>query len=172
MPFRRTFRRTRRAKPMQWCATTSGWGSTQLVTTAAVSTLILLGTYSPGLVGSSVPTLGRLTIMRIRGQLARNALVEGELFVETFGIYIADVQSGGTVFTTWDPSLSNDADKSWLWLMHARGACGCYHDVDVKVKRIMKPDQVLVLASRTVPITGTGSMVINPFIRSLVANVA
>lgn len=172
MAFRRSFRRTRKAKPMQWCATTSGWGATSLVTTAGVTNNILLGTYSPGLVGSAVPQLGRLTIMRIRGQIVRFALVPTDEYVECFGIFIADVQSGGTVFASMDPSLSNDADKSWLWLMHARGACGCYHEVDIKVKRIMKPDQVLVLASRNVPSIGVGSAQLSPFIRSLVANVA
>lgn len=172
MPFRRSFRRSARKKPMQWCATTSGWGATSVVTTTAVTTNILLGTYSPGLVGSAVPQLGRLTIMRIRGQIVTAESVPADESIECFGIYIADVQSGGTVFTTWDPSLSNDADKAWLWLMHAKGACGCYHDVDIKAKRIMKPDQVLVLASRNVVGIGAGQTVISPFIRSLVANVA
>lgn len=74
------------------------------------------------------------------------------------GIYVGDFV-GGSLVDLWDPTRANDGEKSWLWLWSGVVSPPSFAqsvvnlNVDVKVKRILRSNQELVMALKTTNVT-------------------
>lgn len=187
---RTSFRRRRPGgggrRKYTWVTSNEGYSTaSQAVAVGATTLSGLIDTYSAG-ASPGMPQNSRFTIERILGEICTQhsgSWTTGDGVIGCFGIYISPVQSGGTAVTTWDPSSANDADKPWMWLGHAafsneigggalsEGMAPRY-PVDVRVKRVMRPDERLILASRNLLVAGPGTTRVWPFLRVLISNVA
>lgn len=165
--------RTRRAmgrrvakRPVQWiakqaAAASDTWaGLTTRATVAA--TLTQLGPLVSSADGASggIVSIDRFRVERIRGQvslfgLAADYALPGAV---SMGIYVGDFV-GGSLVDLWDPTRANDGEKSWLWLWSGVVSPPSFAqsvvnlNVDVKVKRILRSNQELVMALKTTNVT-------------------
>lgn len=149
--------RTRRVRPpMQWLTGTgNAWAPAtgNNIAAATLTSTILIDATSGGLLG--VPQIARMTVHRIRGQLGfqMQGAAQG---VISCGIIVKESSTGGSYNP--DPSLAADADAGWMWLHHfggvpvAASTTRTYMNydsvdtvVDVKVKRIIRPNEVMSL---------------------------
>lgn len=181
-------RRTQAKRPVQWVVSSSSFTNAfSTVTAGAVSPFILAETAPQSATEASI-SIDRVTVMRIKGDLlvsTTGAAAYGVLF--SVGIAVVD-RVGGTD-DQWDPSAVANGPKAWMYLRHyylqesntvsqtgplaSSAAMGVQlptgTHVDVKVKRIIRPEQSLKLfvIQRTVGAAATVSVM--PLFRTLVS---
>lgn len=180
---RRGRRGTRR--PTQWFSASAGYTQlTQAVTLGGATLLINLLSTSV-VTAVEVPQIGRLTVERIRGEVlvhprAGTGWTGADSALIAMGIMVVTTTGAG-VPAAVDPTAHLDADRQWMWLQHfvVQSDQGIsFHDlfaipVDIKSRRIVRPDQSLVLAVKAVNIFATGTAIdVRPFLRTLVMKVA
>lgn len=174
---RRRFRSFRRGmrRPSQWVigpwentftnvGAAGGVASTVLVAANAAST-------------AQVPNIARMTILRIRGTI--QCLGEQAANTPQFyyaGICVVDAAAAGT--TVLDPSSATDADAPWLWLdqrmligaaIAAQTWNAAYLSVDVRVKRVLRPNERLMLFEN---VPGLVTVGVTRCFRTLISKVA
>lgn len=178
----------RRRRPVQWVAGNEAYvGIPHALNSSTPSLMMLVGTYASGAspVGIEPPIIGRFTVERIRGQCVVSpggVWAQGDVAIIGLGIIVLNVPAGGTVVSIPDPNVPADADKSWLWLAHysmgtevpnvVENSFASMMDVDVKVRRVLRPDQRLYLIGKTIAVVGTGAVNLYPFVRTLISRVA
>lgn len=156
---RRTSLRRSKKSPTQWVTFT--WAGNTLGGVAAntLSTLPLVSTGKSQLTtgGDTFLMTQRFTVLRIVGDLIiENTAAVVSLY--SWGVIVSDEIAGVT--DTFDPTVLLNADKSWLYLKHGAlsglGGAGTYGFIntqegggqahfDIRVKRVLKPDQQLNL---------------------------
>lgn len=157
--------------PMQWVPNLS----VNVLTSTVLSTIVLVDASAGATAG--VPNIARMTIRRILGEVSfQNTAATNALLY--MGIYVRQVGSGTNA--TLDPSVAADADFGWMWRrMQFVQASTAYaftnyvcvpHGafVDVKVKRILAPNEQLVLAANSQG--AAGGLTLN--LRALISRVA
>jgi len=154
---------TRKARrPVQWIAQGSSWnGNAALATTAGVlftQQLIQTGKTTLTSGGDTYVMQQRMTLLRTVGDLV---LLNNDAAIcpYSWGIILADEVAG--VGDAFDPTATTNVDKSWLLLRHgflqpvgAQNDSNVYENpfgahFDVKVKRIIRADQNLMLMIKT-----------------------
>lgn len=174
----RSFRGRRPRRPMQWIPQTAA-----ISPAGGVVGEIVLVDASSGFTGTTnpIPQIGRMTIMRVRGQV--NVLNNSAVANSFVSLGIAVVQSPpGTV----NPGSQGDLDYPWMWTRqyvlsgtvaaqtnfgyvssHLPGPGGSMADVDIRVKRILQPNERLSLFVVTsIQLTTTA------YLRTLISRVA
>jgi len=173
---RRFASRSRRPRPpMQWVP---AYDETKTLTASAIVNTVLVDAVNAAT--SQVPNIARMRVERIRGQIhIENGASTTAVFV--CGIAVVNVNDAGTS-TSLAPGLLASADYSWMWLRAFQleptanvgyrwnGAWPPHGaDVDIKVKRVLHPQERLVLyIDNHTATNGVG----NIFLRTLISRVA
>lgn len=176
-------RRRRGAKrPTQWVCSTLGYGPPQTVVNGVVLRVMLVGTTGTT-ADFDPPLMNRYTVLRIRGHIDYT-IGTGAAIINTrwrWGIIVTKTSGGGIAASLPDPASSVDGDSPWLWLASAfHGAAAANTgvtpnlviEVDVKAKRVMRPDEALMLCSFQEQSFGAASMVNTPYLRTLISRSA
>lgn len=204
MKRRRSFGSRRRKKPMQWVASLPGYGQSQsiVIPGAALIPIELAGATSVAGTGFDPPLIQRYTVERIMGDLCVNMISNAQdnfLAVLHLGVIVCDVGVVTSVTGLPDPGNQLFAGNSWLWLKHIclpvpqiTNSSGLPSpsdqpvtdmsrtstwrpSVDIKVKRVLRENQVLLLMASLGFAAGGGSainMLLLPYLRSLISRVA
>ena len=174
-----------RRMPVQWVVSTSGWALRPGVSMAGAVGNVPLVDSNPAATASGVPSIERLTVMRIRGTsmpvvTTPNTAVIGFRLCEGIAV-VQGANFGGA--GTPDPSDPTGAEWSWLWLrtrqfqqVNVSGPTlsgGGYWsgDFDVKGRRKLEPGDILQYAYRldvTEGAVGALVMALDLRIRSLI----
>lgn len=173
---RRKFHGRRRRPPMQWVPSGS-YGTSVTPGVGAQTTLITLVDGASGFSGTTQPqpTIARMTVVCVRGQLLMGFTVSTE---QAFaGIIVLD--SGTTAATAPSPVTQAGADAPWMWLRMYQSETNSglvsnmtYDggaDVFVKSKRILRPNQRLFLVVQS---TFGATSTFLPQLRTLISRVA
>jgi len=178
-------------RPVQWVASTGGYGTAaaQTLTVSTLAGAVLAGT-SPDVTAETSLDIDRLTVMRIMGDLLVESVVgtNPASAVLSVGVCVADVVQGTA--DLWDPAAQNMAAKPWMYLRSflvsnaqaagiGEGNSG-YTDpqafqpsgmhFDIRVKRILRPQQRLFMMFKYVEQSGNHlTLRVTPFLRTLVA---
>lgn len=171
--FRRSFGRRRRP-PMQWvpqvAAVVPGAGAAVTAVTLVDAASGFSGTTQPQ------PTIGRMTVQRVVGEIETTFQNGTEQY--HFGIIVVD--SGQTTVSLPDPSLQAGLDAPWLWLgrFFSETNSGLLtnqtyspngNHIDVRVKRVLRPNERLLLVCSSTTAAGSGY---NVWLRTLISRVA
>lgn len=167
--------RRRVRSPNQWFVPI--WNGNTPVALAAntLQTTLLVDARTGASAGGTIPAIAKMTVLRIVGLVGIGNAdnVPGQY---SMGIITRQFISGDTV-PALDPSLGADADSPWLWLRHGgleqatSGAAAVgpgtaffasssmpfpsRADVDIRVKRVLRPGDGLFLYIKAVPATQT-----------------
>lgn len=186
-------RRMRRKARTQWVISTQGFGGVNLPLWTAgagggVQAASLLDTSTtPSTLGD--PQLDRFTVQRIVGDAILSCTVAPNADSQWFlhmGLFRTEVNasSGALIF---DPSSNADADFAWLvqrhYLINIQNATTIMNSAgtpqlvvpdgghfDIRVKRVMRPNERLFFAARLGSVVGGGAatLIMTPFFRTLV----
>lgn len=158
--FRRGFRRQK--PPMQWLSGTWNENSTTAVAanTLAIFAVVTTGTSRLTTGGDTFVMPQRFTVERVVGQFIVENVSTTTACIWNAGMILTDETAG--VALQIDPTLAANSDKSWMWmragLLAAIQATPVTKDytnmndvpwgssLDVRVKRVIKPDQTLYIA--------------------------
>lgn len=170
-------------RPVQWVTNTDAWGgnASSTYTGNSLDTTILMETGTSQLTtgGDTYLMPQRFTVMRIVGDWDYYNTSATNPSRYTAAVILVD--EVGSTEDAMNPTVLSNADKSWLWMDHGMvahnastatwapavsGLFGKGH-IDIRVKRIMKPDQVLQFAFAA---EETGKLIVN--VRCLVSRVA
>ena len=171
---RSRFRGRRVRPPMQWIPN-DDFGATMSLVSGIVNNSMLVDC-SAGASTAAVPQIGRLTVLRIRGSINVVAPSVAGVWPVRMGICVIDSTQGVAGI---DPSAEVQMDRDWLWVrtvvvQNLASGSDTYtrqpaSELDVKVKRIMKPNtQLRLFAVQASGATAT----LYPDIRTLVSRVA
>lgn len=173
-----------RRRPVQWVVATNGYGATLAATHNVARTDILVGATSVA-ADFDPPLMNRFTVMAVRGTINYEVGI-GAALVSTnwrFGLIVTKAGSSGASPANFDPASQPDADAPWLWLGGANwsaaplattnGAIAGYMSIEVncKVKRIIRPDERLVLVANQAN-TASATISYTPWLRTLIARSA
>lgn len=177
-------------KPTQWVMSTQAYNTAFNLINAGVSA----GNVQKSLLDNSTaasalgdPLLDRYTLMRLVGyatfELSAAFNADSRLDVD-MGFIVVDVPSSGV--DVYSPILVNDGDAEWINQRHWGFSClngllridpdpttqlpnGVFFDI--RQKRILRPNQRLVMQIQLTAIAGggAGTLAIRPFFRSLIA---
>lgn len=177
----RHMRRTRRVRPpTQWVVDSNYNVATNTVAgVAKIQTNLVQATAAASAL--AVPNIARMTVLRIRGQFfvtATTLATDYHLGV----IVLNDVADAIVAAQIPNPATANNADAAWLWLHHGGCVAGAAvsrpsmndlevpmgTNLDITVKRVLRPNQTLVLVASST----TDAVTITTFIRTLISRVA
>jgi len=178
MTFRRRARSTRRVKtPVAWHVCGSAEPGFNLESfSPTVFTLGGGGISTHGLLAAArtsdasmiagINGNERMRVERIRGEIHLHANAADSTV--GYGIVVVNQVTGGGSYDVFDPQSGTDAAMPWLWLSHrfvrtasVGGPNNYVIPVDVKSRRILRPDQALVLMASVVSIAGNVEYTVN-----------
>lgn len=158
----RSFSRRSAKRPVQWVTNSEAWdGNNHNAYVANSLTKIRLletGT-SQALIGADTYLMAqRFTVLRIVGDFDYLSTAAAAEVRWTFGVILVD--EVGSTGDAINPTVTSNADKSWLYLAHGEVGANVAGDagntlsqqpfpnaghIDIRVKRVMRPDQQLTL---------------------------
>lgn len=150
---------------------TFGGSTATLLTHLSNTTVMILSTADVSAAGqlASIPyNQPRLRFEGLRGRLTFNNSSTTNQHIVNYGLMVIDLV-GNAVGSVPDPTVGLDLSKSWLHYDHcwldARVASGNSsmstqtRELTIKTKRLLRPEQALVLILQDVPLSGVANEV-------------
>lgn len=122
----------------------------------------------------------RAKVLNIRGSIWLENDSSANFHVISWGIYVGDLVNNALV-TLPGPSLQVDSQRGWMWLEHTvlapalatrAGLSMVKCDVNIRTKRVLRPDQSIALAIVDLPVSGNSDECFAYFgLRTLISKV-